>query len=202
MTHAILSSDDKVAAIILAAGASLRMGKPKLLLPWQGKPIIHYAVNAALDSGLDPVLVITGKYHKEICQALSGTPVTIVENDNWLEGQSSSVRRGIEALPQDTLAVVFLLGDQPLIPASAISALVKHYLEAKTRPLVLAPRIDGKRANPVLFDKAVFPDLKLLTGDAGARQIFAQYPPTFIDMDEPDLLLDIDSPEDYEKLIS
>jgi molybdenum cofactor cytidylyltransferase len=191
---------DQIAGVILAAGASMRMGQAKLLLPWRGKPIIQYAVNAALDSGLNPVLVITGKYHDEIVQALTNTRVTFVKNDAWLEGQSSSVRTGIEVLPQDTLAVVFLLGDQPMIPTSAISLLVKHYLGAQTRPLVLAPTVNGKRANPVLFDRAVFPDLKLLKGDEGARQIFTQFPPTLIEMDEPGLLLDIDSPDDYIKL--
>lgn len=200
MDPEIESPKEKIAAVILAAGASIRMGQPKLLMPWNGKPILHYAVSTALESGLSPVLVITGKYHDELAAALYSYPVTLVHNTDWLDGQSTSVRRAILSLPKLISAVIFLLGDQPKIPAAAIQALVGYYIKSNPRPSILAPVVNGRRANPVLFDRSVFPDLLKLEGDAGARQVFAKHPPVTIEMNEPGLLFDVDSPEDYAAL--
>ena len=188
-----------VAGVILAAGAASRMGQPKLLLPWKGEALICHAARTALETGLDPVVVVTGAGGLEIQAALAGLDVRFVENPDWQAGQSTSVRAGINALPLSTQAVIFLLGDQPYVSTDLIQALVQIY--AQTHPAILAPYVGEKRTNPVLFDVSVFEALRGLRGDAGARTIFAQYPPTPMPWQDELLLFDVDTPEDYKKLI-
>lgn len=195
-THPLYRS---TAGIVLAAGASSRMGQPKLLLPWRGKPLIWHAVNTALEAGLSPVIVVTGAFGEQIKSALCDLNVQWKENPDWQQGQSTSVRAGVLALPRETTAVIFLLGDQPHIPHELVHALVEAH--AQTAAAVIAPLIAGRRANPVLFDRVVFPELLKLKGDAGARQILKQYPPQYLPWEDEKLLLDIDTAEDYQQLL-
>ena len=188
-----------VAGVILAAGAASRMGQPKLLLPWKGEALICHAARTALETGLDPVVVVTGAGGLEIQAALAGLDVRFVENPDWQAGQSTSVRAGINALPLSTQAVIFLLGDQPYVSTDLIQALVQIY--AQTHPAILAPYVGEKRTNPVLFDVSVFEALRGLRGDAGARTIFAQYPPTPLPWHDDRLLFDVDTTDDYQRLL-
>ena len=121
----------QIAGIILAAGAASRMGQPKLLLPWKGEALICHAARTALAARLEPVIVVTGSGAAEMSAALQGLEVNVVHNPDWQTGQSTSVRAGLRALPQQTQAVIFLLGDQPYISPELLEALVKTY--SKTR---------------------------------------------------------------------
>jgi molybdenum cofactor cytidylyltransferase len=188
-----------VAGIILAGGASRRMGQPKLLLPWQGEPLVRRVAHTALQAGLKPTLVVAGAYAAEIQAALSDLAVEVVPNPDWEAGQSASVRAGVQKLAADTRAAVFLLGDQPQVPPELVVALVQAY--ARTRAAVVAPLIAGQRGNPVLFDRAAFPDLLELSGDAGGRQIFDRYPPLLVPWTGSGSFLDIDTPADYRRLV-
>lgn len=188
-----------VAAVILAAGAASRMGQPKLLLPWNGEPLICHAARTALDAGLAPVIVVTGAGVSAVQSALQGLAVQLVYNQDWETGQSTSVRAGLNALPSQVQAVLFMLGDQPYVSVELIKKLVENYLV--TRPAILAPFIGEKRSNPVLFDRSTFDVLSRLQGDAGARSIFAQYPPQAMQWPDERLLLDIDTPQDYQRLV-
>jgi len=189
-----------VSGVILAAGAASRMGQPKLLLQWKGEPLICHAARTALQAGLDPVVVVTGSYAAKMQAALAGLSVRLVHNPDWQTGQSTSVRAGLAALPDHIQAVIFLLGDQPFVTAGLLLALVNTY--ARTRPTILAPFVGEKRANPVLFDRSIFPALGKLQGDAGARSIFAQYPPTPMPWPDERLLFDVDTPGDYQRLLA
>jgi molybdenum cofactor cytidylyltransferase len=191
---------ESVAGIILAAGASQRMGQPKPLLLWRGKPFICHVARTALDAGLAPVVIVIGAHADEVRSALADLPVEIVYNPNWAEGQSTSVRTGLQALPPETTAAIFLLADQPRIPVELVRALMARH--AQTQPPIVAPMIEGKRGNPVLFDYSVFPDLMSLQGDAGGRLIFSRYPAAYVPWHDPNLLLDVDTLEDYERLLS
>jgi molybdenum cofactor cytidylyltransferase len=189
-----------VAGVILAAGAASRMGQPKLLLPWLGEALICHAARTALAAGLDPVVVITGASEAGIRSALDGLAVQMVHNPDWEAGQSTSVRVGIEALPSKTQAVIFLLADQPFVTPELVQALVQTYLQ--NRPAILAPFVGEKRTNPVLFDRSIFEYLRGLQGDAGARTIFTRIPPTRMPWPDARLLFDVDTPQDYERLVA
>lgn len=188
-----------VAGIILAAGAASRMGQPKLLLPWKGEALIRHAVRAALEGGLQPVVVVTGAGADEMQLVLAGLSIQLAHNPDWQAGQSTSVRIGVQALPEETQAVIFLLGDQPYVTAGLIRALVRTY--AQTRPAILAPYVGEKRSNPVLFDRSLFERMRGLRGDVGARSLFAEFPPAALPWPDEHLLIDVDTLEDYRRLI-
>lgn len=186
------------AGIILAGGGSSRYGKPKMLLPWGDSTIIRHISGIALEARLNPVIIVLGAVQQEIRQAVTGLPVIFTENHDWRSGQSSSVKMGLQAAPTETGAAMFLLSDQPQITVDLISGLIdKHQT---TLSPVIAPRINGQRANPVIFDRITFEALMGLTGDVGGRAIFPQYPPSYLEWVDEKIMLDIDTPDDYEDL--
>lgn len=189
---------ERSAGIILAAGGSSRMGRPKQLLPWHGEPLVRHVATIALSSGLSPVIVVSGASHEQISQALEDLPVSIIENPDWPSGQSSSVRAGVAALPAESGSALFLLADQPQVPPSLIQALLA--LHRETLAPVVAPRVGGQRANPVLFDRLTFADLMEIQGDVGGRALFWRYPVTWLEWPDENLLVDIDTEEDYSRL--
>jgi len=193
--------EKKVAAIILAAGGSRRMGQPKLLLHWHGEPLIRWVARLALSAGGDPVVVVTGSDADIVQLALDDLPLSLTHNLDWEKGQSTSVKSGIDALAGNVDAAIVLLGDQPQIPLYVVQQLMRIYREEKPEEPILIPAVNGKRANPVLLTRAVFEPLTRLEGDAGARTIFSRYPVRLIPFDDTDLLLDVDLPEDYRKLM-
>ncbi len=131
-----------------------------------------------------------------------GLPVEIVENPEWQEGQAASVQTGIRELPKETGAALFLLVDQPQVPVELLQGLFN--LHAQTLAPLTAPRCQGRRANPVLFDRVTFPDLLALKGDMGGRVLFASpknYPVAWLPWEDERLLWDVDTQEDYKELI-
>jgi len=196
-----METQKKIAAIILAAGGSARMGKPKLTLDWHGTPLVRWVARVALNAGCSPVIIVTGAEPDMDYESLANLPLLFAHNADWESGQSSSVRTGINALPQDVDAALILLGDQPQIPVTVLKTLINAYCKETPPPLILAAAAGEQRANPVLFDRVMFPALTNLKGDAGARTIFALYPVQLIPFENADLKLDIDSPEDYQRLM-
>ncbi|MHC1784776.1 MAG: selenium cofactor biosynthesis protein YqeC [Anaerolineaceae bacterium] len=197
-----LSVQEKSAGIILAAGKSSRMGdsgEVKQLLDWHGKPFLWHIVHAALRAELDPVIVVTGSEGKRILQALLDLPVTIVNNPNWERGQSTSVRAGVEALPDSVGSAVFLMSDQPQIHSTLIQSLIEKH--SQNLPAIVAPLIDGTRGNPVLFDRIAFEELKRLQGDTGGRGVFSKFPIEWLPWSDASMLMDVDTPEDYQRLL-
>lgn len=190
---------ERTAGIILAAGTSSRYGQFKQLLDWKGKSFIRHVTETALHSGLEPVVVVTGFRHADAESHLQNLPVSIVHNTEYEQGQSTSIRAGIASLPANIGSVVFLLSDQPQIPAEVIRALVESH--AKERQSILAPLVlEERRANPVLFDRLTFPDLMKLTGDIGGRGIFDKHKVSYLPWHDDILIFDVDKPEDYERL--
>ncbi len=202
---------EKTAGIILAGGASTRFGQPKQLLDWRGKPFVRVVAETALAAGLSPVIVITGANAELVEGAVRDLNVTMIRNEEWERGQSSSIKAGVSALaasvPAGTavggLSVgggIFLLADQPQIGTDIIRALMEVHsqgLGAIVAPLVLEER----RANPVLFDRVTFSDLLTLEGDVGGRALFSKYKVEYMPWHDDRLLLDVDKPEDYQRLI-
>ena len=189
---------EQVAGIILAAGEARRFGRPKQLLDYHGQPFVRTVVKTALASGLSPVVVVTGANAEAVEAAVADLPITLARNADWQTGQSSSIQVGLHVLPHRTGAAIFLLADQPQVPPTVLRALVeRHSLELDP---ILAPLVNDRRANPVLFDRATFPDLMSLSGDVGGRDIFSKYPLTYLPWHDESLLLDVDTPEDLKKL--
>ena len=203
--NSIFAAHEQVAGIILAAGGSKRYGQPKQLLDWRGQPFVRVAAKTALEAGLSPVVVVTGANAEKVEVVVEDLPITIKRNDNWQTGQSSSIHKGVQAITEGNRkqvgAALFLLVDQPQITASVIRALLETH--AKGLPPIVAPLVMmEQRGNPVLFDRITFPDLMELQGDIGGRSIFTKYPIEYLPWHDDRLLLDVDKPEDYDRLIS
>jgi len=188
-----------IAAVVLAAGLSRRMGQAKLLMPVGGRAIVRYVVESVLAGGVDSVWVVTGPDVEPIEAALAGLEVQIVVNPAPEEGQASSVRAGIAALPAGVDAALIALGDQPALAPAIIPALLAA--RRTSAKLIVAPRYRDGQGNPVLFKREVFPELLCLTGDQGARPII-QKEPARVEWVELDLPMppDVDTPGDYEKI--
>jgi molybdenum cofactor cytidylyltransferase len=158
-----------IAGIILAAGSSSRLGRPKQLLPLAGRPLLAHTVANAIASSLDDVIVVLGHRADEIAAAVGDLGQRTVINPGYASGQSTSLLAGMAALPATTVAVLFLLGDQPTVTPEAINTLLDAYRAAPAP--IMVPVYGGERGNPVLFDRSLFAALWQVGGDEGARAI-------------------------------
>jgi molybdenum cofactor cytidylyltransferase len=199
MSPEISAVYEPVAGILLAAGDSARLGKPKQLLDWKGKPFVRQIAETALAAGLSPLVVVTGAGAIEVEAALAGLPVQLVHNASWTEGQSSSVKLGLAALSPKVGAALFLVVDQPQLPIALIEALCAEHVGSLAP--IIAPMVDGQRSNPVLFDRSTFPDFGMLQGDVGGRAIFARHKVTWLPWLDASISIDVDKPEDYDRLL-
>ena len=187
-----------IAAIVLAAGFARRMGRQKLLLDLNGKPVVRWSVDGALPHVRDCV-VVTGQDDAAVRAALAGLAVRFVVNPRPLDGQGSSIAVGAAALAPPTTAALVVLGDQPLTPPAVIPALLGAQRASGT-PIV-APSYRGVRGTPVLFAASVFPELRALGGDTGARSVLLARPErvVVVEFDVP-MPGDVDTPEDFARL--
>lgn len=215
IVHAV---HEPIAGIVLAAGESARFGKPKQLLDWQGQPFVRAVTQTALKAGLSPVIVVTGANAEGVEAAVNDLDVIVARNEEWQSGQGSSIRAGVRALSHAPLpasssfplrtaregkecgGAVFLLADQPQITTSIIQALMEKHAEGLYS--IVAPMVMDRRANPVIFDRATFPDLLTIEGDTGGRAIFHKRRVEYLPWHDDLLLLDVDTPEQYQRLIS
>jgi molybdenum cofactor cytidylyltransferase len=187
----------RVAGIILAAGKSSRMGQMKLLLDVHGKPMLGHVVESALHSALDEVIVVLGYEHERIQETIDFKGATVVFNPDFLKGQSTSLKAGIVAVGESCDAALFLLGDLPLVCPGVIDAVVQKH-KATHAPIVV-PVFAGKRGNPVLLARSLFPMVLALEGDIGARPILAAHKDIIetVDIEHNGIHLDVDTWEDY-----
>jgi molybdenum cofactor cytidylyltransferase len=189
---------EPTAGIILAAGASMRFGKPKQLLDWRGEPFIRAVVKTALEAGLSSVEVVTGANAEDVTATVSDLPVKFAHNQEWQSGQASSIKAGIASIENKVGAAIFLLADQPQITPPILHALMDEH--AATLSPIIAPLILEQRGNPVLFDRVTFQDLMNLEGDVGGRGIFSRHRVNYLTWHDDALLLDVDTPEHYQHL--
>lgn len=187
----------RIAGVVLAAGGSSRLEQPKPLLRFRGRPLVSYAVEAALAAGLDPVTVVVGHASEEVRRALDLSTIRVVENQAWAAGQSSSVGVGLKDVERGIEGVVFFLADMPFVSADTVRRLMARH-QQQLSPIV-APASGGRRGNPVLFDRSVFPGLRSLKGDTGGRVLFDRFAVDEIPCDESELM-DVDTPRDVERL--
>lgn len=188
----------RVAAVVLAAGGSRRFGSPKQLLPWKGKTLLEHVVDTLLASSVQQVFVVLGYQAERLRSLLGARPIEIVINQDWEEGQSSSVRVALEALPAGYQACLFVLADQPNLTSLLIDDLLARH--RRTLAPIVAPVHQGRRGNPVLFDRALFPELRELQGDQGGRSVIERYQAEaeLVEVADESIFLDIDRASDYE----
>ena len=190
------SQAPKIAAIVLAAGLSSRMGTNKLLEDVGGKPLIRHTVEAALASQAETVLVVTGHAAVELRTALAGLPIRFTNNSDFREGLSTSLKAGVSALPDDVDGALVLLGDMPGVDPELIDQLIAAFDPGEDRAICLATR-HGRRGNPVLWARRFFPEIQALEGDIGARNLIGIYGELVCEIEAEDdaPLTDIDTPE-------
>ena len=191
------------AAILLAAGASSRMGKPKQLLLYKGKTLLQNALSAAISSRLNPIIAVLGADATFIGEKIEETNIHIVYNPEWQEGIASSIRHGIQELEKiapDADAVIIMVCDQPHISSSLLTDLLTT--QQQTKKPVVASQYNEIAGTPALFHKTIFPELLLLKGDKGAGNILRQQVSPVATVPFPLGAIDIDTTDNYEKLIS
>jgi len=187
----------RIAAIILAAGRSTRMGGPnKLLAEIGGRPLVRIAVDEALASSAQPVIVVTGHQREKVEAALEGLKVQRVHNPDFAEGLSTSLKTGLAAVPDNVDGAIVCLGDMPQVDAALIDRLAAAF-DPERGALIVVPTVDGKRGNPVVWSRRFFHELATLEGDVGARHLIARYPEamTEVQVSGHAALVDVDTPE-------
>jgi molybdenum cofactor cytidylyltransferase len=183
----------RIAAIVLAAGRSSRMGHFKLLAEVAGAPMLMHAVRAALASRARPVIVVTGNQASEVAHALAGLSLTVVDNPDYASGLASSLKTGARAVPADCAGALILLGDMPQVTSAHIDRLLAAFAPGR----IVVPVHDGRRGNPVLWPRELFPHLLTLEGDAGAKRLLQEFADRVSEVEIADtaIFLDIDTPD-------
>jgi molybdenum cofactor cytidylyltransferase len=192
----------RIAAVLLAAGRSTRMGGPnKLLAEISGKPLVRIAAEQALASRARPVIVVTGHQRDRVEAALQGLDVRTVNNPHFADGLSTSVKAGLAAVPETADGAIVCLADMPQVTAPLIDKLIAAF-DPERGALVVIPTIDGKRGNPVVWARRFFPELMGLDGDVGARHLIGRYPEAVAEVALTDAaaLVDVDTPEAFDRV--
>jgi molybdenum cofactor cytidylyltransferase len=187
----------RVAAIVLAAGRSTRMGAiNKLIVQIGGRPLVRIAAEQALASQAGPVIVVTGHQREKVEGALKGLNVRLVHNPDYAEGLGTSLRVGIGAVPEGADGAIVCLGDMPQVDAALINTLLDAF-DPERGAFIVVPTIDGHRGNPVVWARRFFPDLMAIGGDFGARYLIGNYAEAVVEVPVAGgaALTDIDTPE-------
>ncbi len=190
---------ERVAGVVLAAGLSSRMGLNKMLLELGGRTLVRRAVTTAFSAGLDPVLVVLGHESDRVRAELSGLPYTAVLNSDYARGMNTSLRAGIAALPDDAAGAVVLLGDMPLVDASMVRALLTAF--RRSGPKLAISSYGGVVAPPILYGRALFPELRALEAGSCGKSVVRNHRPEAVELHwPPETLTDLDSLEDVERI--
>lgn len=193
----------RIAAIVLAAGKSSRMGSNKLLAELHGKPLLRHSVEALKASSVNDIIVVTGNEPERVQSALKPLDVTLVHNANFAEGLSTSLKRGLAAVPAETDAVLICLGDMPLVDAQTIDRLVAAFNVPEHRTICV-PTFEGKRGNPVLWGRQHFIAIDEIEGDQGARLLLDALSDEVVEVEVKTqaVLVDVDTPQALEEIRS
>jgi molybdenum cofactor cytidylyltransferase len=198
----MISPPVPVAALLLAAGASTRMGRPKQLLAYQGRSLVRHAAETALAAGCAPVIVVTGALHNELAAELHDLPVQLVHNAVWAVGLGSSIGVGVQAVEKiapDTAAVLVLLSDQPLVTPALLQQLLHAWQQSG---LPVATGYAGTVGVPAVFGRLGWPQLLALPAEAGAKPLLQRLGDELGVVPFAAAATDVDTPEQYEALLA
>ena len=193
----------KTGALILAAGESSRLGQPKQLIQFRGKSLVRRMVYAARKARCSPTVAVIGSDREEVERELKAEGAIIVENQNWRLGIGTSIRAGVQVLIDnvpDVEAIVLLVCDQPAVDARAIARLIT--LREKTKRAIVASRYANTLGVPALFDRSCFQELLALDNGTGAKTVILSNRERVTEFPFPEGKIDIDTLDDYEKLLS
>jgi len=191
-----------LSAILLAAGESKRMGKPKQLMPLGKGTLLEQAVDNLLNSSADETIVVVGYKAREISGRIAGRRVKVVLNPDYSEGMSTSIIAGLNQADPRSRAVMLAMGDQPLIESRTINLLIEAYNSHDKG--IAVPTHQGRRGHPIIFNIKYKPELLKLKGDIGGREIIKNHPGDVLEVpvDSDSVITDIDTEEDYQSRLS
>ncbi len=187
--------------ILLAAGSSSRLGKPKQLIPYQGKSLLQHSLQVAVDTGMQPLVAVLGANAELVKKEVKNQEIRVIINNNWQEGMASSIRNGLQQLlvvAPETSAAIIMVCDQPFVTTTLLIDLVAKYQQ--TGKPIIASSYDHILGTPALFDKTIFASLLELKGDTGAKKIIKENPDWVETVNFPLGKIDIDTEADYEGL--
>lgn len=196
------ASTPLIPAVLLAAGASSRMGQPKQLLTYQGQTLLRRAAETALAAGCQPLIVVTGALHHELAAEVADLPVRLVRNDIWEAGMGTSIGVGVQAAEEaapEAPAVLVLLSDQPLITAEHLRQLLAAWQQSG---LPVATAYADTVGVPAVFGRVVWPQLLALPAAAGAKPLLQRLGDELGTVPCPAAALDVDTPEQYRQLLA
>lgn len=196
--------ENHIGTIILAAGASKRMGQPKQLLQWQGKTLIRKIAETALETDNELIIVVLGANSDNIRAEISDLPIQMIQNEDWEAGMSSSVRVGLQTLLEIAPAVkaaLFLLTDQPFVTSAYLAKILSRYQANQQQNSIFASAYDDHLGVPALFARRWFDELMALTGDRGARALLQKHTSEVAAIPFPEGTFDLDTPDDFEFLV-
>ena len=191
----------EIMAIILAAGESTRMGKQKLLLPFQGKTIIEKVIKNIEASGADSTFVVVGSHRNDVINVIGRLNIGICYNEDYKQGMLSSVKCGIRSLPVSCEAVLVFPGDQPMIPPTVINKVIHAYINSGKG--IVIPTFKKKRGHPLLIDRRYFEEVEKLEEHEGLRALAGKFIEDVLEVEtgKNGILKDIDTREEYEEII-
>jgi len=192
-----------ISAIILAAGEAKRMGRAKLLLPWQGKTVLEHVLDQLIHSRVDEIILVLGHGAERIREKIPARDIKIVINPAYREGMSASLRQGLMIMDEKAEAFMVVLGDQPGISKEIVNQLIQAFHHARPKKNIVLPTYQNLRGHPVLFSVRYREEMGKLKGDVGARRILTDHPEDIlrVEMETDAVLQDIDTPEDYRKYL-
>lgn len=201
----VLRLQSRVTAVILAAGGSTRMRETKQLLPWGNTTLVGNAVQTAGEAEVSEIVVVTGNRAQEVQAQVNAVPtrvpVRVAHNSEWQTGRASSVRTGIGGVNENSSGALFINADQPFLTANAINALLEAFFETGA-PLIV-PIYEGRTGSPVLFARELFPELTILQGEQGGRDLLEKYRDVSarVEIENVSSATDLDTPDEYRQAV-
>ena len=186
-----------ISAVLTAAGLSSRMGRPKPLLPWQGKTLVESQIETLLEAGVSEVIVVLGHRADEVAPHVSGDTIRAVVNHQYRDGRTSSIRSGLDAISPEAHDIVLMAVDQPRT-SQVVSRVISEHLESNA--LLTSPRYRGRGGHPLMFSARLLPELNLISEEnQGLREVFERHRSeiTQVHFDDPAIRLDLNTPEAY-----
>jgi molybdenum cofactor cytidylyltransferase len=189
-----------LAAVILSGGASRRMGSPKALLDYQGRPFLQHLLDVSHHPRVGVRRVVLGAHAEPISKAIQLSPDEVVINSNWERGQLSSIQAALHSLPAGTDGMLLCLIDHPLITSALVGDLILRFYQS--RPPIILPVFDGRRGHPVIFSSSVYPELESADLDVGARAVVWAHKHDICEFptNEEGCVLNLNDPETFDRI--